>query len=212
MPIFFAHGFEGSATGAKPTYLRERLGLDVVAPQMNADGLGFREQVQVVLDTLLQHTGITTLIGSSMGGLACAVAAEQMHQQGDERPLQLVLLAPAVGVHQTFARRLGPEAMALWKEQGTLPYPHAGLNKTVPLPWRLYTECEAASAVTVHHPCVVIHGKHDDVIAPTDVLQLALRSPGVMRMHLVDDDHRLLKSLAQMSEALRELAGISSQN
>lgn len=201
--LFFAHGFEGSPKGPKPAYLRDK-GHALYAPQMNAGGLGFEEQVAVVIDALASEPRIHTLIGSSMGGLACAVAAERLHHAGKRPDLSLILLAPAINVHQTFARRLGAEAMKAWQAHGTLPYPHEGFGETVPLPWRLYEECEAAASVVIHHPCAIIHGKTDDVVDPRAVLELALRSPGVTRMQLVDDDHRLLKSLPLVDEILRD--------
>ena len=38
MKVLFAHGFEGAPDGGKPTYMREELGWDVVAPVMSANG------------------------------------------------------------------------------------------------------------------------------------------------------------------------------
>lgn len=195
---FFAHGFEGHPDGPKPRYLQS-IGLDVVAPRLNAEGLTFEHQVRCMLAAFDAHPDIEDVVASSMGALACAVAATRR----PERTLRLVLLAPAVGVHKTFAARLGPERLALWSKAGVLPWPHAGLGRTVDLPWALYTECEAVAEVIIQHPCAVIHGLSDDVIAPADSLALAQRSPGVDRLIFTDDDHRLLKSL----EVIPDLMG-----
>ena len=64
--VLFAHGFEGSATGTKPTYMREALGWDVTAPLMSELGWSIESQTEV----LLRHidSGEFDLIaGSSMG-------------------------------------------------------------------------------------------------------------------------------------------------
>ena len=48
MKVLFAHGFEGAPNGGKPTYMREELGWDVVAPVMSANGWNIERNPCVV--------------------------------------------------------------------------------------------------------------------------------------------------------------------
>jgi pimeloyl-ACP methyl ester carboxylesterase len=52
---------------------------------------------------------------------------------------------------------------------------------------------------------VILHGRHDEVIAPRHSLELAERSQADVTLWLVDDDHRLTKSVdaGLMDEAVR---------
>lgn len=200
----FAHGFEGVPSGRKPRYLREALGLEVSAPVMSRRGWTFEGQVGVLLQEIdaVADAGPVLVVGSSVGGFAAAVASTRR----PDRDLRLVLMAPAVGVHEVWERQLGEQGLALWREMGTLQYRHLGVDHEVELPWALYDECRGAADVVVRHRAVVVHGKHDDVIPVENALALAKRSPGVKRLYVVDDGHRLLDSLDVMAEAVRLVA------
>ncbi|GIS43778.1 MAG: hypothetical protein Ct9H90mP16_08480 [Candidatus Poseidoniales archaeon] len=52
MKVLFAHGFEGAPDGGKPTYMREELGWDVVAPVMSANGWNIEQETRVLLEHL----------------------------------------------------------------------------------------------------------------------------------------------------------------
>jgi pimeloyl-ACP methyl ester carboxylesterase len=206
MKCIFAHGFEGVPTGRKPRYLREALGLEVVAPSMARRGWTFEDQIGVLLeeiDRVEPAEGPLLLVGSSVGALAAAVAATRR----PDRDLRLVLLAPAVGVHETWERQLGAEGLALWRELGTLQYRHLGVEHDVELRWGLYEQCRDAADVTVTHRAAVVHGKHDDVIPVAKALDLAVRSPGIVRLYVVDDGHRLLDSLDVVADAIKLVSG-----
>ena len=47
MRVLFAHGFEGSPDGGKPTYMIEELGWDVVAPVMSEKGWNIEQETAV---------------------------------------------------------------------------------------------------------------------------------------------------------------------
>lgn len=202
MRAFFAHGFEGQPGGTKARYLYDVLGLDVVSPALFARGWGFEDQVSVILDHLDADPDLTLVVGSSMGGFAAAVAASRR----PERPLRLVLLAPAVGLHRLWAERLGAEGMDTWRQMGTLLYRHQGVGRDIQIPWRMYAEAEAAAEVALSHPAIVIHGLDDDVVPMANSVALAQRSPGLRRLVLTPDGHRLLDSLPVMTEAVRLLS------
>lgn len=198
MKVLFAHGFEGVPNGRKARYLRDALELDVVAPLMNGKGWSFEDHVAVVEEALAAHDDLELLVGSSMGAFAVAAAAARNRQ----RKLQMVLLAPAVGIHRAWIEQLGEDGMKLWAEMGNLQYHHQGVGHHVELPYRLFTQCRDNAEVTCTHPTVIVHGLRDETVPVENALALARRSPGVRRLCAVDDGHRLLDSLPLMAEAI----------
>jgi pimeloyl-ACP methyl ester carboxylesterase len=195
----FLHGFEGVPTGRKTVFLREQLGYEVIAPEMGHRGWAFEDHVGVVLDELDRDPTINLVVGSSLGAFAGAVAAGRR----PGRPLRLVLLATAVGVHEAWARQMGTDGMGLWRDEGRIVYRHLGIDQDIELPYAMWTGCRDAEGVQIEHPCVLIHGKHDEVIPVEHAVALAKRSPGVGRLNVVSDGHRLLESLDVMAEAVR---------
>ena len=72
--MLFAHGFEGSPTGSKPTYMTDARGWDVTAPKMSELGWSIASQTEVLI-RLLDKGDFDLVVGSSMGGLAAANAS-----------------------------------------------------------------------------------------------------------------------------------------
>lgn len=200
MKLLFCHGFEGHPDGGKPRALRA-WGHEVVAPLMYSRGWRFEDQVETALEALDADPKVQTIVGSSLGGFAAAVAASRRPQ----RDLRLLLLAPAVGLHQVWADRLGALGLAQWEAADALPYPHAGAGP-VTLPWALFEECRAHAEVSVTHPLVIVHGLSDAVIPVQRGVALAARSPGLRRLYAVPDGHRLMGSLPTVREALAYLS------
>ena len=58
MHILFAHGFEGSPNGSKPTYFQEQLGHQVTAPLLHTEGWTIKDQASVLLQALDEDDGI----------------------------------------------------------------------------------------------------------------------------------------------------------
>lgn len=197
MRCLFAHGFEGVPNGRKARYLTE-LGHAVQAPLMSERGWYLRDHVAVLLRVIDAEPELRLAVGSSLGALALAVAASER----PDRDLRLVLVAPAVGVHDAWANQMGAEAMALWAEMGAIQYRHQGIDQEVQLPYGLYTECRAAAQVVCTHPTAIVHGLKDAVIPVNEALALAARSPGVRRFVATADGHRLLDSLDEIRHAI----------
>ena len=197
MRCLFAHGFEGVPNGRKARYLTE-LGHAVQAPLMSKRGWHLRDHVAVLHAVIDADPDLQLMVGSSLGALALAVAASAR----PDRDLRLVLLAPAVGVHDAWAQQMGEEAMALWAEMGAIQYRHQGIDKEVQLPYALYTECREAAGVICAHPTAIVHGLQDDVIPVAEALALAARSSGVRRFVATADGHRLLHSLDEVGHAI----------
>ncbi len=197
----FAHGFEGVPAGRKTRYLQETLGYEVRAPHMTSMGWTFEDQVAVLLHAIDEEPALRLVVGSSLGAFALAVAASRR----PDRDLRVVLMAPAVGIHEMWSRQLGENGMKLWEEMGRIQYHHQGVGQDVMLPYRLWTQCLANAGVALTHPTVIVHGLADETIPVERALAFAKGCPGLRRFHAVPDGHRLLDSMGVMAEAIEQV-------
>ena len=85
--LVWAHGLWGSPNGSKVTAIRES-GIEVISPDFNE--MELVDRVVLLKETI--DIGDVVLAGSSWGGLACALAA----QEKPEKLRGLLLLAPAL--------------------------------------------------------------------------------------------------------------------
>ena len=85
--IIWAHGLWGNPNGSKVTAIRDS-GIKINSPDFNDMELGERVEL---LDNLVSNEDVT-LVGSSYGGLACALVA----QKYPENVNGMLLLAPAL--------------------------------------------------------------------------------------------------------------------
>ena len=90
--IIWAHGLWGNPNGSKVTAIRDS-GININSPDFNNMELGERVEV---LDNLVSNKDVT-LVGSSYGGLACALVA----QKYPENVNGMLLLAPALHLPET---------------------------------------------------------------------------------------------------------------
>ena len=204
MRILFAHGFEGSPSGSKPTYFQEHLGHQVIAPLLHAEGWTIKNQASVLLQALDADDDIDVLVGSSMGGLAASIVSSWR----PERQIGLLLLAPAFGRISTFVDGLTVTEQARWREEGIHPYHHHGVGATIDLPWSFIEEGANLEWTLPQHPTIIIHGREDDLVPLENSLEVAHRSSCVMSVHSPHDGHRLKDSHEQMAMALERLASI----
>lgn len=167
--IVFLHGLEGTATGSKPTWLKQA-GHDVTAP---------------VLDT----SALIAFLGSGEGLLAPPETLA--------RPLAAAAAAiadrnPDVVVGSSFG---GGLAMELWRS-GVW---HGPLVLLAPAGRKLFgiqrLTSEGEPSVEPGR-IAILHGRRDDVVPLEDSIALAAACPGDVTLRIVDDDHRLLASVA----------------
>ena len=85
--LVWAHGLWGSPNGSKVTAIRES-GIEVISPDFNE--MELVDRVELLKETI--DIGDVVLAGSSWGGLACALTA----QEKPEKLKGLLLLAPAL--------------------------------------------------------------------------------------------------------------------
>ena len=85
--LIWAHGLWGSPNGSKVTAIRES-GIEVLSPDFN--GMELNERIDILNELVSKEEVV--LAGSSYGGLACALVAQQQPKQIKG----MLLLAPAL--------------------------------------------------------------------------------------------------------------------
>ena len=85
--LIWAHGLWGSPNGSKVTAIRES-GIEVLSPDFN--NMELDERVDILNELVSKEKVV--LVGSSYGGLACALVAQQQPKQVKG----MLLLAPAL--------------------------------------------------------------------------------------------------------------------
>ena len=206
LKALYAHGFEGGPEGRKARYLAKTLGFELQAPTLHARGWSLEKYVDVIYDALASEPKMRFVVGSSMGGLASMLAVQRLPR----RPLRLLLCAPAFGIHRSWRQKLGELVFQEWRRRGVISYPHAGLNRTIELPYQFWIECRDAIPAVLVHPTAIIHGRRDDVVPIEESRRVAAAFPDLVELFEVDDDHRLGSSLALFSDALSRLQCVAS--
>ncbi|MBR79530.1 MAG: hypothetical protein CMA88_01920 [Euryarchaeota archaeon] len=184
--VLFAHGFEGSPEGSKPTYMREALGWDVTAPEMPLLGWSISKQTNHLL-MYIDKGQYDLVAGSSMGGLAAANASS-MRPNAEFR---LLLIAPAFGLadHWDGMEDSGRRA---WKLTNQRRY--KGFKHDIMLPWEFMESAEEMSWPIPRHQTTIIHGIHDEIVPISCSRKIAERCDFVELVE-IDDHHRMKKSL-----------------
>ncbi len=194
--MLFAHGFEGSPTGSKPTYMTEALGWDVTAPKMSELGWSIASQTEVLI-RLLDKGDFDLVIGSSMGGLAAANASS-MRPQTETR---LLLIAPAFGLAENW-EGMEEAGRSAWKTTGERRY--TGYELDIVLPWEFMESAEKMSWPRPSHPTAIMHGKYDEVVPISFSRKVAEGCENVI-LHETDDSHRMKDSLRLIPEIVSKL-------
>ena len=196
--MLFAHGFEGSPTGSKPTYMKEALGWDVTAPKMSELGWSIANQTDVLIKHL-DKVEYDLVVGSSMGGLAAANASS-MRPQAD---IRLLLIAPAFGLAENW-EGMEDTGRSAWKTTGERRY--TGFELDIVLPWEFMESAERMSWPIPAHPTAIMHGKFDEVV-PISYSRKVNESCENVTLRETDDGHRMKDSLSLIQEIASELMG-----
>ena len=194
MRVLFAHGFEGAPDGGKPTYMREELGWEIVAPVMSANGWNIEQETSVLLEHI--DAGYFDLIvGSSMGGLAAANASRLR----PDAKFGLLLIAPAFGLAKMWHHRLSAHEMKNWQE--TDAYLYQGFELEMTLGWDFMETAEQMSWPQLNHPTAILHGTQDDVVPIENSRRVAENDSNVIALMEIDDGHRMQQSKKHFAQA-----------
>ena len=197
MRVLFAHGFEGSPHGSKPSYMKEALGWEVTAPKMSELGWSIANQTEV-LTRLIDENEFDIVIGSSMGGLAAANASSMR----PDEDFVLILMAPAFGLAENW-EGMEETGRNAWKTTGERRY--TGFELDIMLPWEFMEAAEKMSWPIPLHPTAIMHGKNDEVV-PISFSRKVEKECSNVTLHEFDDTHRLkdsMRFISEISDSLR---------
>ncbi len=196
MRVLFAHGFEGSPDGGKPTYMSETLGWDVVAPVMSEKGWNIEQETDVLLE-YIDAGDFDLIAGSSMGGLAAANASALR----PDSQFGLLLIAPAFGLAEMWRNALSDEEMGHWKQTDARAYHHHGFGHDLTLDWEFMQTAEKMSWPKLNHPTVILHGTQDDIVPIENSRRIAHEDSNVVALMEIEDGHRMQEAKGHFAKA-----------
>jgi len=176
--------------------MREALGWDVTAPKMSELGWSIANQTEVLINHL-DEGEFDLIVGSSMGGLAAANASAMRPQM----ETSLLLIAPAFGLAENW-EGMGETGRSAWKTTGERRY--TGFELDIVLPWEFMESAEKMSWPIPAHPTAIMHGKYDEVV-PISYSRKVAEDCENVRLHEIDDSHRMKKSMRFIQEVVSNL-------
>ncbi len=191
MRYLYLHGFASGPTSSKGVYLTEQmqaLGLTLECLDFNVGGfesLTISRQVEQTLAAVGDQPA--TVIGSSLGGLTAAWAAQRSRQV--ER---LILLAPAFQFVQTMGQSLGAAALATWAQVESRPFFHYVQGCELNLNYDFWRDALSLDERQLQRPVptLIIHGRGDAVV-PLEVSSTYAASRPWVELRSVESDHSL---------------------
>jgi uncharacterized protein len=200
MQVFYLHGFASSARSSKAAFFAERLarhGIELRTPDFNEPGFSTLTITRMVrrvcgeIDALNGESAV--LIGSSLGAFVAVQAALQRPQDVS----RLILLAPALDFGGNRMRNLGDRGIEEWRRTDRLDVFHYGYGRVQPVHYELYADARQYDCVdaSLPMPVQVFQGRNDEAVDAATVERWCLARARNVELHLLDDDHQLLKSL-----------------
>jgi uncharacterized protein len=198
MQVLYLHGFASSPESSKARFLSRKFAersVRMLVPDLNQPDfstLTVTRMLQQVEHTLASAEGPLVIVGSSLGGFV-AVQAALRHP---DRITRVVLLAPALDFDGNRLTELGDRGLAAWKSSNQLAVFHYGYGRMMPVHYDLYADARRYSALQadISQPVQVFQGRFDTAVNPDTVERWARSRPNV-ELHMLDDDHQLLRSL-----------------
>lgn len=213
MQIFYLHGFASSARSSKAAFFAAKLagnGIDLQTPDFNEPDFSTLTitrmigQVCARIDRLAD--GPVALVGSSLG----AFVAVQAALQRANRIQRMVLLAPALDFGAHPMRSLGEAGLEEWRRSDRLDVFHYGYGRVIPVRYALYADARQYDCMNAMPamPVQIFQGRNDAAVDPDTVERWALARPGIVELHMLDDDHQLLESLEYIWGEMRRFLGL----
>ncbi|MBS1993925.1 MAG: alpha/beta fold hydrolase [Cyanobacteria bacterium SZAS LIN-3] len=200
LSIVYLHGFASGNGSTKAKFFKQKFeeaGIDIVVPDLNVptfEDMTLSAQLSVV-DAEARKIAADksiVLMGSSMGGLLAAIAAESIVDS--ER---LILLAPGFGITRRWRELIGEEGMEQWQRTGQRSFFHYARNKELPLNYSFIEDLSAhkTEGFKVKVPALVIHGINDDTVPIDHSREFAKMNPRLTTLIELDEGHELTSDL-----------------
>jgi pimeloyl-ACP methyl ester carboxylesterase len=195
--IVYLHGFASSPGSMKASFFRSRLrelGLEMQVPDLAPDFRRVTITSQLKVAEPLVERGPVVLLGSSLGGYLATLLAERH----PETVAGLVLFAPAFGFAERWQQRLGPEAMARWRSEGTLRVFHYGKEREERLSVKLLDDAAThASQPDPLCPTLAFAGSRDESV-PLQTVASFTQARGGRELVVLDAGHEMTEVLDSM--------------
>ena len=209
MDLVYLHGFASGPGGAKGSHCRawaEARHIPFHAPDLNLpdfEHLTVTAQVAAVTELIQGLAEPPVVVGSSMGGLVAAAAAQKGVAMA-----RLILLAPAFGFAR---RRLAGRRWAGYRKRGTMPTFHHAEGQWLTLGPELLPDLPLFlddDRWQLTPPVAILHGRRDEAVPLSESQGFAARHPGTV-LRVLEDDHGLLApaSLRALDALLDEAFG-----
>lgn len=196
----YLHGFASSPASRKAQFFREKLagaGMELLVPALDQgdfEHLTIGRQLAFVRSMI---EGPTVLIGSSLGGLLAALTAV-----AEPRVERILVLAPAFGQKDLWAKTISGGRERQWAETGWLSLEHYGTLSETRLWWEFVTEAQTHEPYPVPGcPVQIWHGRRDEVV-PVEVSREYARRSGAV-LHEVEGGHELTEVLDEIWRGAR---------
>jgi uncharacterized protein len=201
----YLHGFSSGPGSTKAKYIQEcfaKIGIELQVPDLNQDDfthLTMSRQITQIVDLFPKDGSPVTLIGSSLGGWAAAIVAQDYPQVG-----QIVLLAPAFDFLNHWLPKIGDRQISLWESSGYLPIYHHAAKNLLPLHYDFLVDARKYPLTEIDRvlPTLIIHGTNDDVIPLSASRSFAAERPWV-ELLAWDSDHQLTDMLDRIWQEIR---------
>jgi uncharacterized protein len=202
--VIYLHGFASSPQSRKAQFFAEKLrseGFAVEIPDLAAgdfEHLTISGQLRIV--ERLLAAGPAIVIGSSLGGYLAALCATRHASQ----VRKAVLLAPAFGFYDLWARELGQEKLATWRKNGTIATFHYGEGKELALAFDLMEDAQRFEPFPeIRQPGLIFHGVADPLVP---IAQSRTYVANRLNIRLLEfrSGHELTDVLDDMWSAARE--------
>lgn len=95
---------------------------------------------------------------------------------------------------------LGENGLVEWRETGYRDIFHYGMNDNARLDYNFIVDAQKypTDGFEVNVPTIVFHGKNDETVPIEESFAFRDRNPEQVRLEVLDDDHALIKSLAEI--------------
>ena len=212
MHYIYLHGFTSGPASFKAHYFFRRLaelGITLHIPDLNDgdfEGLTLSRQLDQVATLCTSLPGPLTLIGSSLGGYIGALYAER-----EPRVERLVLMAPAFRFVTRHFEQMPAERIETWQRERVISVYHHLYQEERALGYGLIEDARHYDNTTLTRqiPALLFHG-HGDESVPCQLSEAYLKENREARLHLLDDDHGLARSLEFMWAETVTFLGLGS--
>ncbi len=230
--ILYLHGFASGPTSAKADAFRQAfLDAPLCCPDLNLSaptpaqpephfdffGLTVPRALMAARRSLFEET---IVVGSSMGGYLAALLG------ADPRVKALILMAPAFDFSARLLERHGAEEVARWRREGFAMIDHHQTRAPERLGPAILEPHGLPAFPPILRPTYILHGIHDETVPPSlsegvwaryrrdepacgrdrSALRVGEASP-LVELDLVDDDHRLERSVGRAIEQAKRAWG-----